>query len=252
METSSKTALVLPGRTGSTYLRRIVFHPISISAVGLAACFAAVVGGLLVAALAVAIMLGAAISISMLVPVRRALERWIASGQRRERERERERRLDLGTPCHREQYDVLRDLVQEAERADAAQSERFGLEELLDDFVRIAEIVERRQRATNTVGPLPGPRTATGRMRAGTAAEVISRRMRLSTRCLRDREVLAGRLESIDQLIRLVACHIACPTLDDRYEHAIDRRLEDLDAVDAALVELGDADAEPAVAHPIR
>jgi hypothetical protein len=190
------------------------------------------------AALAIPIALAGAICIALFTPVRGVIERRVASREQQERERERSSRLDATAPLRREQYDALRDLVQDAERADPEQARRFGLEELLDDFVRIADLLERRQRATHIVGPPPSLRTPTGRTRVGAAADVVARRIQLNARCQRDRELLVSRIDSIEQLIRLIAFRIACPALDQDDEHAIARRLEDLDAVEAALDEL--------------
>jgi hypothetical protein len=240
----STTALVRPERRRPTYVRRVILHPVSLSVAALATCSGVALGGALSAALVFPLVLAAVFGASRLGPMRRTIEGWIAATERRDRERDRIARLEAVATARRAQYDVLADLVQDSEQADPAQAARFGLEDLLDDFVRIADLLERRQRAACAVGALPGPRTASGRTRAGSAADVVTRRIRLTARCAREREMLLNRLDAIEQLIRLIACHIACPALDGDYERAIDRRLEDLDALDEAFVEVGDVDAQ--------
>jgi hypothetical protein len=51
-------------------------------------------------------------------------------------------------------------------------------------------------------------------------------------------EELADELEATDELIRLVAQRVACPPADAELDREIDRRLWELDEVDAALHQL--------------
>lgn len=56
--------------------------------------------------------------------------------------------------------------------------------------------------------------------------------------CLRRIERLAEELDATDELIRLVAQRAACPAIATEIEREIDRRLWELDEVDAAMHQL--------------
>ena len=51
-------------------------------------------------------------------------------------------------------------------------------------------------------------------------------------------EKLADELEATDELVRLVAQRVACPEIDGELDRELDRRLWELDEVDAALHQL--------------
>ena len=65
--------------------------------------------------------------------------------------------------------------------------------------------------------------------------DIQARRIRHRDECLRRIEQLADELEAIDELIRLIAQRVACPTLSADLEREIERRLWELDEVDSAL-----------------
>jgi hypothetical protein len=56
--------------------------------------------------------------------------------------------------------------------------------------------------------------------------------------CLRRVERLADELEAVDELVRLVAQRAACPAIDPDLGREIERRLWELDEVDAAYDQL--------------
>ena len=68
--------------------------------------------------------------------------------------------------------------------------------------------------------------------------EIQARRIRHRDECLRRIERLADEIEAVDELIRLVAQRTACPSLDPDLDREIERRLWELDEVDAALRQL--------------
>jgi hypothetical protein len=68
--------------------------------------------------------------------------------------------------------------------------------------------------------------------------DIVARRVRHREECLRRVEQLADELEAIDELVRLVAQRAACPTVDPDLGKEIERRLWELDEVDAAYDQL--------------
>jgi hypothetical protein len=64
------------------------------------------------------------------------------------------------------------------------------------------------------------------------------RRMRHRDECVKRIERLADELEAVDELVRLVAQRVACPSLDGELDREIERRLWELDEVDEALNQL--------------
>jgi hypothetical protein len=68
--------------------------------------------------------------------------------------------------------------------------------------------------------------------------EILQRRILHRDSCTQQMERLSDELAATDELIRLIAQRIASPELDGDLAHEIDRRLWELDEVDAALHQL--------------
>jgi hypothetical protein len=80
--------------------------------------------------------------------------------------------------------------------------------------------------------PIPDPH------RSARRREIMARRLRHRDECVHKIERLADDLEAIDELVRLVAQRVAAPDLDTEVDREIERRLWELDEVDAALDQL--------------
>ena len=68
--------------------------------------------------------------------------------------------------------------------------------------------------------------------------DIQARRIRHRDVCLRRIARLGEEIEAADELIRLVAQRVACPMLHDDLDREIERRLWELDEVDAAIEQL--------------
>jgi hypothetical protein len=218
-----------------SYMRGAVVSPVCISA----AVFAACIGfGLLgpvgaVVALVASVTLGA--SATRYRWVRRHLDRQAAHDARCQREAHRLRQLRPTGPVRQQQYVDLLELVEQIEHSDPLEAARFELQDLLEHFVRISIA---QQRCANSLrltgcGLQAIPIEASRRKR-----EILARRLAHRDQCVKRIERLTEELEAIDELIRLVAQRVACPTLDLEFDREIDRRLWELDEVDAALKQL--------------
>jgi hypothetical protein len=195
-------------------------------------------------------LLGAAIAILLVVVLAANAARypWVRcylDDQARGRDKTRRecQRLKLLRPTaatRLQQYNELRVLVDEIERLDAPEAERFELEDLLDHFVRLAIGHQRCNDSLRLAGALALP-TVTVITEAGKSRrrrDILQRRIRHRDHCVRKMEKLVDEIEGIDELVRLVAQRTAAPSLDIELDREIDRRLWELDEVDAALHQL--------------
>jgi len=174
----------------------------------------------------------------------RTVRRYIDSQTRAKASTRREgRRLKLLEPTgstRQQHYNELRLLVEEIERVDESEATRFELQDLLDHFVRLAVDHQRcaeslRLAGTNTL-PSTTPIGETTKSRR--CREIIQRRIHHRDACMRRMESLADELQCIDELVRLTAQRTACPSFDSDLDRELDRRLWELDEVDAALHQL--------------
>jgi hypothetical protein len=137
-------------------------------------------------------------------------------------------------------YDELRTLVEEIERIDEAEAKRFELQDLLDHFVRLTVSHQRCIDALRLSGadslPAAAPVAETGR--SSRRGEIVQRRLRHRDQCVRKMAQITDEIEGIDQLVRLVAQRTASPVVEIELDREIDRRLWELDEVDAALHQL--------------
>ena len=143
-------------------------------------------------------------------------------------------------PVRSQQYIELRALVEQIERLDSADATRFELQGLLDHFVMLGVRHQRCLDALRLAGTndLPQAIPITDASKSKRRREIMLRRMKHREECLRRIDLIADELEAIDELIRLIAQRIACPALDEDHEREIERRLWELDEVDAALNQL--------------
>ena len=126
------------------------------------------------------------------------------------------------------------------ERLDQAEAQRFELQDLLDHFVRLAVSHQRCIDALRLSGadslPAVVPTVDTGR--SSRRNDLVQRRIRHRDQCVRRMAQITDEIEGIDQLVRLVAQRTATPVLEVELDREIDRRLWELDEVDAALHQL--------------
>ncbi|TMQ17078.1 MAG: hypothetical protein E6J90_22905 [Deltaproteobacteria bacterium] len=240
----SPNLVVLPsklpahGRLG--YARGAVASPVCV-AVGLfAACLGVGYAGLLGAAVAVVLVLVLGANASRYRRVRDYLDNQAKLQVRARRNCQRLRQMRRTSPVRMRHYDELRSLVEEIERIDETEAERFELQDLLDHFVRLAVYHQRCIDALRLSGAdgLPAATPAPELGRSSRRGDIIQRRLRHRDQCVRKMAQITDEIEGIDQLVRLVAQRTAAPSLDVDLDREIDRRLWELDEVDDALHQL--------------
>jgi hypothetical protein len=222
------------------YLRGAVASPVCVGAGLFVACLGVGYAGVLGAAVALAVVLVLSAGASRYRCVRDYVDNQARLQARAHRNCVRLRQMRRTSPVRLRHYDELRALVEEIERIDEVEAERFELQDLLDHFVRLAFHHQRCIDALRLSGAdsLPAAPPITDAGRASRRADLIQRRLRHRDQCVRKMAQITDEIESIDQLIRLVAQRTACPVLEVELEREIDRRLWELDEVDAALHQL--------------
>jgi hypothetical protein len=205
-----------------------------------AACAGLGFAGMYGAVLALLTVIGIAAVTSQWRVVRRHLDVQAALRERCRREAHRLRQLRPTGPVRQQQYIELRDLVEQVERTDAPEAERFELQDLLDHFVRLALHHQRCLEAVRLAGSHDLPQTVSisEATRSERRREIMARRLRHREECLQRVDRLADELDAIDELVRLVAQRVACPAVEPDLEREIERRLWELDEVEAALRQL--------------
>ena len=173
--------------------------------------------------------------------VHRALDRQSVRRARARREAARQRALGAAPPARHHQYRELRALVEGIERSEPIAARRLELQELLDHFVQLTVGHARGLEALHVAGGGESPEPPSG------DPPTTARRRDIAARRLRHREdttarlgAIADEIDSADDLIRLVAQRAACANLDALLEGEgeVDRRLAELDEVEAALVQV--------------
>ena len=134
-------------------------------------------------------------------------------------------------PSRREDYIELRAMVIRIERDDAALAARLELEGLLDRYVSLLASRDRHADVAERTTRMPYARTRP------LAAKIAARRLAHHAHCRREIERLDDELDTIVELVALAAQMAACPILESG-EGAIERRLWELDELDAALTTL--------------
>ena len=228
------------GTSRFTYVQGAVGSPVSLSVAAFAGCVGLGYAGLLGAAIAVIAVLGVAAHCARYQRVRAYIDGQLRAQARARRERRRVKLLRPVSVTRLEHYNELRALVEEIERMDEAEARRFELQDLLDHFIRLAIDHRRCSDALllasgGTQAPAaPIAETARSRRRR----DILQRRVRHRERCTRRMERLSDELAATDELIRLIAQRVASPELDGDLDRELDRRLWELDEVDAALHQL--------------
>lgn len=226
--------------TALTYVRGALFNPVSLSVMAFAVCVGVGYAGMLGALVAMATFVAIGSMATRYRFVRRALDKQFEYRVKQKREAERLRQLKPTGAVRQQQYCELRDLVNEIERTDPHEAQRFELQQLLDHFCDLAVSHQRCLDSLRLAGssdlprtmPLPDPH------RSARRREIMARRLRHRDECVRRIERLADELEAVDELVRLVAQRAACPMLDGELDREIERRLWELDEVDEALNQL--------------
>jgi hypothetical protein len=196
--------------------------------------------GLLGAAIAVMVVVVVAASAARYRRVRAYIDEQNRSRARVKREAQRLRLLRPTGATRLQHYNELCVLVEEVERLDAAEAERFELQDLLDHFVRLAVNHQRCNDSLRLAGgdAVPAATPITQATKSKRRRDLLQRRIRHREQTVQAMERLVDELESITELVRLVAQRTACPSFDIELARELDRRLWELDEVDTALRQL--------------
>lgn len=229
-----------PNETALTYVRGALFNPVSLSVMAFAVCVGVGYAGMFGAFVAMLTFVAVGTLSTRYQFVRHQLDKQFEYRSRQKRETDRMRLLKPTGPVRQQQYCDLRDLVSEIERTDAREAERFELQGLLDHFVSLAVNHQKCLDSLRLAGSSDLPRTLPipDPHRSARRREIMARRLRHRDECVRRIERLADELEAVDELIRLIAQRTACPQIDHDLDREIERRLWELDEVDAALSQL--------------
>jgi hypothetical protein len=235
----SPTGLATRGQA-LDYVRGALGSPVCVATAVFAACVGLGIAGIIGAMLALGVVFTGGVSASKNRVVRRHLDHQARLAERCRRESQRLKALRPCGPVRQQQYIELRDLVEQIERTDSTEAARFELQDLLDHFIRLALAHQRCLEALRLAGSHDLPQTIpfADPTRSKRRREIMARRMRHREECLQRVERLADELDAVDELVRLVAQRTACPALDPDLDREIERRLWELDEVEAALNQL--------------
>jgi hypothetical protein len=238
----SGLALTQQQQTALAYARGALFNPVSLSVMAFALCVGVGYAGVLGALVALATFVTLAVTASRHRYVQAQLDMQHAYRVRQKREAGRMRLLKPAGPVRQQQYADVRDRVAEIERTGAFDAERFELQELLDHFVSLAVCHQNCLDALRLAGSsdLPRAMPLPDAQRSHRRREIMRRRLHHRDACLRRIERIADELEAIDELVRLVAQRVAAANVGVELDREIDRRLWELDEIDAALSSLRD------------
>jgi len=229
-----------PGASGLGYVRGAVTSPVCVAVAMFAGCIGLGYAGVLGAVVAMAFVAAFGVNAARYRRVRTYVDEHALARSRARREYQRLKLLRPAGTTRQQHYNELRLLVEEVERLDPAEAQRFELQDLLDHFVRVAVSHQRCVDALRIAGAnaLPPATPISDVPRASRRRELMQRRIRHRDECLRRMERLVDEIEGIDQLVRLVVQRTACSRLDGELDRELDRRLWELDEVDAALRQL--------------
>jgi len=228
------------GTSRLTYVRGAVVSPVCLAAAVCAGCIGLGCVGALGAVLAVLAVLVAGANAARSRVVRTCIDNHARARASARREARRLKLLETTGATRQQHYNELRMLVEEIERLDAPEAMRFELQDLLDHFVRLAVDHQRCVESLRLAGTnvLPSAAPSGELTKSKRCREIIERRNHHRDECTRRMEKLADELQCIDELVRLAAQRAACPPLEIVLDRELDRRLWELDEVDAALHQL--------------
>jgi hypothetical protein len=237
---ASSPALTTRTRAGLHYVRGAVGSPVCVASAVFASCIGLGLGGLIGAMIAMVAVIAGGVTVSKYEVVRRHLDEQARLRERCQREATRLKQLRPTGPVRQQQYVELRDLVEQVEHTDQREAARFELQDLLDHFIRLALAHQRCLEALRLAGSHDLPQTIpiADATRSKRRREIIARRLRHREECLQRIERLADELDAVDELVRLVAQRTACPALDPELDRELERRLWELDEVEAAFKQL--------------
>ena len=220
------------------YVRGAVASPVCVAVTLFAACLGVGYAGLIGAIIATVFvaLLGALASRHR--RVRGYLDEQARIQVRTRQHCRRLRQMRRTSPARLRHYEELRVMVEEIERIDETEAVRFELQDLLDHFAGFALSHQRCVDALRLSGAdaLPAPLRAANR--TSRHGDILQRRIRHRDECVRWMAQITDEIEGIDQLIRLIIQRTACPVFDLELGREIDRRLWELDEVDAAMHQL--------------
>ncbi len=222
-----------------SYIRGAVASPVCVAVSIFAACVGLGYAGLVGSMLAMIAIVGAGIASTRFELIRNYLDRQSENQVRALREGARMRALRPSGPVRQTQYIELRSLVEELEKSSPEDAARYELQDLLDHFVRLAVghqkcIDALRLAGAGDLSPIP----ITGSRRSKRRREIQTRRAKHRDECIARIERITDELEATDELIRLIAQRAACPALESDLDRELDRRLWEIDEVDAAMSQL--------------
>lgn len=221
------------------YIRGAVASPVCVAVTLFAACLGVGYAGVIGAVIAVTAVFVLGAHASRYRRVRGYLDEQTQLEARTRRHCQRLKQIRRASPARLRHYDELRVMIDEIERLDETEAARFELQDLLDHFVQLAVTHQRCVDALRLSGadalPVPLPSEPGRSSRRG---EIVQRRIRHRDECVRRMAQVTDEIEGIDQLVRLVAQRTACPVFDLELGREIDRRLWELDEVDAAMHQL--------------
>ncbi|HET7506239.1 MAG TPA: hypothetical protein VFK02_34710 [Kofleriaceae bacterium] len=214
--------------------------PVCLAVAVFAGCIGLGYAGVIGAVIAVVAVLTLGATSARARRVRDYVDEQARARTRASRECKRIRRLRPTGATRQQHYNELRLLVDEVERLDPAEAQRFDLQELLDHFIGVAISHQRCVDALRMAGAsaLPPATAISDAARTTRRRDILQRRIRHRDDCLRQMEKLTDELEGIDQLIRLVVQRTASSHIEADLDRELDRRLWELDEVDAALRQL--------------
>lgn len=227
-------------QTSLAYVRGALFNPVSLSVMAFAVCVGVGYAGMIGALVAMTTFLVCGTVATRYKLVRHQLDKQFEYREKQKRETERMRLLRPTGPVRQQQYCDLRDLVNDIEKTDAIEAERFELQSLLDHFVTLSIGHQKCLDSLRLAGSSDLPRALplADAHRSVRRREIMARRMQHRDQCVRRIERIADEIEAVDELVRLCAQRVACPQLDNDLDREIERRLWELDEVDAALDQL--------------
>lgn len=222
-----------------SYIRGAVASPVCVALSIFAACVGLGYAGVIGSVLAMLAIIGIGITSTRFQFVRDHLDRQSENHVRSLREGSRMRSLRPSGPVRQTQYVELRALVEELEKSSPEDAARYELQDLLDHFVRLSVAHQKCIDALRLAGA--GDLSAipiTGSRRSKRRREIQTRRAKHREECIARIERITDELEATDELIRLIAQRAACPTLETDLDRELDRRLWEIDEVDAAMQQL--------------